>query len=135
MSKISSLEALLNPRNVALVGASSSKGKIGWIIRQSLKEFSGEKFPVNIKSEPINGQKPFKNVLDIDSDLDLVVCIPAASVVQVLKECVQKRVRSVIVISGGFTESGEAGRKLEDELKRIITGSATRVLSVCTFLE
>jgi len=129
MTEADPLQSLLDPRTIALIGASSSKQKIGGLIWEYLKDFGGLKFPVNVKGEPLDGQIPFKSILEIPDDIDLaIVSIPASSVPAVLKECVEKRAKSVIVISSGFSETGEVGREMEEQMMDIIAGKSTRVL-------
>lgn len=129
MTESDLLQSLLDPRTIALIGASTSKQKIGGVIWEYLKDFGGLKFPVNLKAEPFDGQICYKSILDIPDEIDLaIVSIPASSVPSVLQECVQKGAKSVIVVSSGFSETGEAGRKMEEQMMGIITGKSTRVL-------
>ncbi|MEM0106646.1 MAG: CoA-binding protein [Candidatus Micrarchaeaceae archaeon] len=110
MDKYMYFDYMLNSKSVAIIGASSNPEKIGYIIMKNFVSsgFNGELYPVNIKEEgEILGYKAYKSVLDIKKDIDLaVIAIPAQVVPSVLEECGKANVKSVIVISGGFSEVG-----------------------------
>ena len=117
------MKNFFNPQSVAIVGASNEKGKIGQILMENAGQSKNLKlFPVNPKRKKINGIKCYPTVLDIQEKVDLaIIVIPARFVLQVVKECAQKKdpIKNIIIISAGFAESGEAGRKIELELKAI----------------
>jgi acyl-CoA synthetase (NDP forming) len=122
--RYSNLNYLIHPRSVALIGASSNRLKIGGIMWSYLQSFPGRKYPVNIKQETIDGVKAYGRVSDIPEDVDLVViAVPARSVPSVIDDCIRKSVKAVIVISAGFGETGEEGRKLEEEIKNRIANT------------
>lgn len=116
------LDAFFNPRSVAVIGASRNPHKIGHVIlRNFVEEFKGEIFPINPNAKEIIGLKCYPSVKAVRRPIDLaVIAVPAPIVPKVLRECVQKRIKAAIIISGGF---GEVGRKdLEDEIVRIAKG-------------
>ncbi len=117
------LSGLFNPKSVAVIGASSQEGKIGYIITDNLKKcgYPGEIYPVNIKGDKeILGLPAYKSVLDIPGDVDLVVLsIPSKFVNATLEECGKKGVSDVIVITAGFKEVGGEGEVLEEEMAEI----------------
>ncbi|MEM5792734.1 MAG: CoA-binding protein [Candidatus Aenigmatarchaeota archaeon] len=126
-----SLDAFFNPRSVAIIGASHEEGKIGYIVFTNFINglYKGKVYPVNKKTEPILGYNVYPSVLDIPGDIDLaVVVVPTKFVKDVLSDCVKKRVKSVIIITSGFAEIGNDGKKMEDELKKIVRGTRTRVI-------
>ena len=125
------LDTFFNPSSVAIIGASHTPGKVGYEILQNFvrNEYPGKIFPINPDTAPILGKEVYSSILDIKDQIDLaIVAIPANVVPKVLRECVKKKIESVIVVSGGFSETGAAGKKLEDELKKIIQKSKTRLL-------
>jgi acetyltransferase len=76
--------------------------------------------PVNDKREDILGCRSFKRVTDIPDEVDLAVfVIPASVVPEVMHDCVQKGVKAVVIISAGFAETGEEGRKLQNDILEI----------------
>lgn len=117
-----SLEKFFNPKSVAVIGASSDKGKIGYEILKNILDagFKGKVYPVNLKSKKILGLSVYTSVLNVTGDIDLaIVVIPANFVNPVLIECGEKGIKNVIVISSGFKEIGKEGVVLEKEMKEI----------------
>lgn len=97
----------LNPKSIAIIGASETPGKVGYILMKKLLKFKGKIFPVNINKEIILGKKAYKSVKDIKANIDLVIiATPSETVEKVLSECGNKKIRNVIIISAGFAESG-----------------------------
>lgn len=124
------LEKFFSPRSVAIVGASHTAGKVGYVIAENfLSGYGGKVFFVNPDPSPILGQPTYASVKKIPEDLDLVVIAVRSTLVpKILKECVEKKVEAVIVISAGFSETGREGKVLEDELRKIISKKKTRVI-------
>ncbi|MEM2585024.1 MAG: acetate--CoA ligase family protein [Thermoproteota archaeon] len=113
------LEAFLNPRSVAVVGASREEKKVGHRILRNLinSGFKGSIYPVNPNADMILGYKCYKSVSEIEEDVDLaVVSVPANAVLGVVEECGRKGVKGVVVISAGFSETGRDGVMLEKQL-------------------
>lgn len=101
------MEAFFRPRSIALVGASRFPGKIGRILWDKLRGYSGRLYPVNPKLG-------LARVTDIAGPVDLaVIAVPAPAVPSVVDDCVAKKVKGVIVISSGFNELGDKGVKLK----------------------
>jgi acetyltransferase len=115
--------SFLNPTSVAVIGASSVEGKVGHDILKNLltQGFAGAVYPVNPKNEDILGTKTYQSVEEIPGSVDLaIIVIPAAHVPQALTQCGAKKIKSVIVISAGFSEvHTDEGKKLEEELGQI----------------
>jgi acetyl coenzyme A synthetase (ADP forming)-like protein len=81
--------------------------------------YTGVVYPINPKHRSILGVRSYANVLEVDDDLDLVViAVPASAIPQVLDECAQKGVRSAIVLSAGFKETGAEGAVFEEEMRK-----------------
>ena len=114
-----SLDALLKPKSIAVVGASRREGSIGREILHQLIEFdfNGKLFPVNPQAEFIHSIKAFPTVSSIPDPLDLaIVVVPRQEVVSVVDDCGKKGVKGLVVITAGFAETGEEGKKLEAAL-------------------
>ncbi len=124
-------ERLLNPRSVAVIGASTNPKKIGYVVVENLKNngYQGKVYPVNPKGGKLLGFKIYKNVEEIPEErIDLsVITLPAETTVA-LFESVARKSRFVIPIAGGFGETGEKGKKMEEELRRIAKKYGTRVI-------
>ena len=115
---VKELSPLFDPRSIAVIGATNDVNKWGFLTFLSIvSEFKGKVYPVNRKGERVLGYPAFKKVIDIPDQIDLAVfVIPAPGVPAVMEECVEKGVRSAVIISAGFAEMGGEGERLEDDL-------------------
>ncbi len=114
-----SVHNLLHPRSVALIGASTDPGKIGYAVLGNLlrADFAGPVFPVNAEHRSVRGVRAYASVLDIPDPVDLaVVAVPAARMDDVMDACLAKGVKALVVISSGFGETGPAGEGAERRL-------------------
>src|SRR5690606_34489009 len=104
-----SIERLLNPRSVAVVGASREPGGVGQTVLRNLlaADFSGPVYPVHREVRAVAGVRAYPSVTAIDGEVDLaVLAVPAEGVIDLVKECAEKGVRGLIVVSSGFGETG-----------------------------
>jgi len=125
------LQAFFEPRSIAVIGASREEGKLGHAVLQSLirSGFPGKIYPINPKADELLGYKAYPSVLDCPGEVDLaVILIPGRFVPGVMKECGEKGVQGVIVISAGFREVGAEGMRLEQELVEIARQYGMRVV-------
>ncbi|HJQ43652.1 MAG TPA: GNAT family N-acetyltransferase [Jatrophihabitantaceae bacterium] len=109
-----SIQRLLFPASVAVVGASNDEGKIGSAVFGNLLRmgFHGTLYPVNAEARHVGGVRAYPSVLDIPDDVDLVViAVPAVAVQGVVEQCAARGVRGLVVISGGFGEWGSAAER------------------------
>ena len=123
------LNGLLKPKSVAVIGASSTVGKIGHTVVLNLKEskYKGAVYPINPKSEEILGFKCYKSVLDVEGPIDAaILTIPAKFVMTAIDECGKKGVKGLIIITSGFSEVGLVD--LEKELVKKANSYGMRVL-------
>ena len=118
------LEVLFNPGTVALIGATLREGSVGAVITRTLLEkFKGEVYLVNPSYNELLGRKVYKSVLDVPGNVDLAIIVtPAPTVPRIMRECAMKGVRVAIIISGGFSETGGSGARLEEEVKENAQG-------------
>lgn len=117
------LAYFFKPSGVAIIGASSNPAKLSYGVVQNLKEhgYRGEIYPVNPKGGEILGLRVYTTILDVPDPLDLaVIMVPAPIVPLVLKECGERGLHAVIVITGGFREAGPKGKQLEEQLQSTI---------------
>jgi len=123
------LDRFFKPRSIAVVGASKTSTKIGHAALKNIliSEYECKLFPINPKEKEILGVKCYAKLNDVPSSIDLVlISVPAKIVPQIMSECVQKRVKNVIIISSGFSETGNS--ELENEIKKIVEGVEINVL-------
>jgi acyl-CoA synthetase (NDP forming)/GNAT superfamily N-acetyltransferase len=126
-----SVERLLTPRSVAVVGASSDPGKVGAVVFHSLLGygFQGPIYPVHPTATHVGGVPAYPSVMAVPGDVDLaVVAVPAAAVPQVVQDCAHKKVRGLVVVSGGFGERGGAGAAAERDLVAAARANGMRVV-------
>lgn len=126
-----SLVAFFDPGSVAVIGASRDPSKVGGSVLANLRSagFPGRVIPVHASAEAVQGLKAYPSLLAAEGEVDLaVITVPAAGVLPALKTCVRKGVRGAVVISAGFRESAEEGRRREAELREWLVGQPIRVL-------
>jgi len=126
-----SLDVIFNPKSVAVIGASNQRGKWGYLLLEHIIQggYKGEIYPVNPKGGEIQGKKAYANVKDIPGPVDLaVIGIPAAFVQAAVEDCAAKGVKGLIIVSAGYGEIGAEGRKLEDELARVIRANDMKLV-------
>lgn len=122
---------LLEPRTIAVVGVSDDVARPGsQAVRALLANgFEGKIFPVNPKYEQFEGMRCYPSVDAIEEGVDLVVIgVPAGGVIAVMEACARKKVGYVVVLSGGFRESGPEGIERERELLRIAQEAGIRMV-------
>ncbi|MGV9308342.1 MULTISPECIES: bifunctional acetate--CoA ligase family protein/GNAT family N-acetyltransferase [unclassified Nonomuraea] len=126
-----SIARLLTPGSVAVIGASREPGGVGQTVLRNLlaADFTGPVYPVHREVRAVAGVRAYPSVKDIDGEVDLaVLAVPADSVIDVVKECAEKGVRGLVVVSSGFGETGPKGRARQDELARIARAYGLRVV-------
>ncbi|WXG43624.1 MAG: CoA-binding protein [Promethearchaeati archaeon SRVP18_Atabeyarchaeia-1] len=128
---IDRLDALFNPRSIALIGASNNPLKWGFIIPTNIitGQYKGELFLVNPKEKTILARQSYPNLAAIPRDIDLaIIATPSGTVPSVMEECIEKRIKASIVITAGYSETGEEGAKLEREVVNIATRGGITVV-------
>jgi acetate---CoA ligase (ADP-forming) len=125
------LTYFFRPSGVAIIGASSNPAKLSYGVVKNLKEhgYRGGIYPVNPRGGEILGLTVYPSILEVPDPLDLaVIMVPAPIVPIVLKECGERGLEAVIVITGGFREAGPKGKELEKQLRSIIETYGIRLI-------
>ena len=125
------LKKFFHPRAVAVIGASTQPGKVGYDILDNLLKYGyqGGVYPVNPKAEIILGQKCLKSVQELPDEVDLaVIALPARLVPQAVRDLGAKGIKACVIVSSGFKEIGGEGKRLERELEAAISESGVRVI-------
>ena len=124
------LKSMLDPQNVALIGATEDDGTVGRSILDNLLSSDKRKiFPVNPKRETILGQKCFPSIGEVPEQVDLAIIVtPAETVPAIVEECGKAGVNGAIIISAGFKETGEKGRLLEEKIREIREKYGMRII-------
>jgi acetyl coenzyme A synthetase (ADP forming)-like protein len=126
-----SIRFVLEPRAVAVIGASRERGTIGAVLVENLTRcgFRGPIYPVNPAAQEIAGLPAYPSVGAIGQPVDLaVVAVPAARVEEVVAECARAGVHAVVVISAGFGEASATGRDTERRLVDLVRSSGMRMV-------
>ena len=126
-----SLDALLRPRSVAVVGASTRAGTIGAEIVRNLVEagFGGPVYPIHPTARSIHSLRCWPRLVDVPDTIDLaVVSVPRDGVLAVVDDAIAKKVGALVVVTAGFAETGAAGSALQDELVRRTRKAGIRVV-------
>lgn len=126
-----SMEQLLNPASVAVIGASRRPGTIGHRLLANLLAggFTGRVHVVHPKADAVLGVRAARSIHDLMEDVDLaVIAVPAPAVLGVVRECAVARVRGVVVVSSGFAETGPEGLERQRELVRVARAGGMRVI-------
>ncbi|MET0132447.1 MAG: GNAT family N-acetyltransferase [Kibdelosporangium sp.] len=126
-----SVHNLLHPKSIAVIGASTDPTKVGHAVLANLlnQSFAGPVFPVNAEHQSVHGVRAYRRVLDIPDPVDLaVVAVPAASVDDVMDDCLAKGVKALVVVTSGFGETGDEGRSAERKLAREARQHGMRVV-------
>ena len=128
---------LFNPGSVAVIGASDNYKKLGFHVMKSLTKggFAGKIIPVNPGSDKIMGFKSFPSITDYDDQVDLaIVVLPAKLVPGVFRECADKRVKGIVLITAGFKEIDDpSGADLHEEIAGIVNEAGIPVIGPNTF--
>ncbi len=116
------LKNIFEPKSVAVIGASATNGTVGNAIFSNILQsnFQGSVYPVNPKYNNVMSVRAYKDVVSVPEIVDLaVICIPNKEVENIIKQCAEKGIKGIVVITAGFKEIGEAGKKIEDEIIEI----------------
>jgi len=126
-----SIQRLLTPRSVAVIGASRSRDKVGHALVRNLVRggFTGPVYAVNPDATAVSGVPAYPSVRAVPGEVDLaLVAVPADAVIDVVHDCAARGVKGLVVVSAGFAETGPDGRERQGELVRIARSYGMRVV-------
>ncbi|THJ04799.1 GNAT family N-acetyltransferase [Nocardioides sp.] len=130
-AEAASIQRFFNPRSVAIIGASRRQDTIGQVLVRNLVTggFTGRVYVVNPSASAVSGMPAYKNVNDIPDDVEVaIVAVPADAVTDVVLDCANKGVHGLIVISSGFAETGEEGRRRQRHLAGLSRSYGLRLI-------
>ena len=125
------LDKIFNPQSIALIGASARDGSVGNSLFRNLigSGFEGVIYPVNAKRSSVMGVKAYPTVSDIPEPVDLaIIATPAKTVPLLVKECGEKGVKGLVIISAGFKEAGEEGKIMCDDITNLARQYGMRII-------
>ena len=123
------MNRIMNPKAVAVIGASDGEGKIGNSVMKNIINggYEGELYPINPKADEILGKKAYKSVQDVPGEIDIAVfAVPAKFCVAAMEEVGEKGISGAIMIPSGFAEVGET--ELQDELVAAARKNNVRIM-------
>ena len=125
------LKRMLDPKTLAIIGASEKEGSTGRILLENLLHTDKERriFPVNPAWKKVLGMNCYPRIEKVPEHVDLaIVATPASIVPEIVEGCGHAEVDGMIIISAGFREVGEEGKKLEDRVKAIRKNHGMRII-------
>lgn len=131
-----SMHAVLFPESIAVVGASRRSDSIGHQILENIQTagFNGAVYAVNNEAMEVSGLQSYARVTDIPGQVDLaVVAVPAAQVLDVVHDCAEAGVKTLLVVSAGFAEAGPEGAELQNRLLHAARGAGMRIIGPNSF--
>jgi acetyl coenzyme A synthetase (ADP forming)-like protein len=126
-----SMRPVFAPRSIAVIGASRRAGQLGREVLHNLRAsgFTGELFAVNPRADEIDGVRAYPSLREIHAQIELaIIAVPAEQVEAALDDCIANHVAAVIVISAGFGEVGEEGKRRETALVEKIRAAGIRMV-------
>jgi len=118
-------------RSVAVIGASRRSDTVGQTLVRNLitGDFTGRVYAVNPSADAVSGLPAYKSVSDIPGEVDLaIVAVPASAVQEVVLDCAAKGVKGLVVISSGFAETGDEGRRRQRTLVGLARSYGLRLI-------
>ena len=116
MSNANGLKYFFRPESIAIIGASDTPGRVGYMFITNLIDwdFPGKVFPVNPRLDKVRGIKAYPSLKDIPDSVELaIIAIRPSAVPDIIEECGKKGVRAVLISSGGFGDGDSNGKQLE----------------------
>jgi acyl-CoA synthetase (NDP forming)/GNAT superfamily N-acetyltransferase len=131
-----SMSTILTPGSIAVIGASTNPESVGHLVLRNIVDFgfTGSVAAVNARADDILGVPSYPRICDVPGEIDLaIIAIPARNILPVVDQCADKGVKSLLVISSGFAESGPEGADLQAEVVRVAHAAGMRVLGPNSF--
>jgi len=131
------LDAIFNPKAVAVIGASDNPGKLGSHVMRSLTEgkYPGKIYPINPGKDVIMGMKTYPSLFGVPDPVDLsIIVLPAEQVPKIIKECHEKGVKGIVLITAGFKEiEDKRGEMLQREIMELANQYGIKIIGPNTF--
>lgn len=125
------LNNFFHPGSVAVIGATKNPLKMNFRILENLVnlKFDGRIYPVNSRESEILGVKTYARLQDIPDKVDLVVSsVPASKTMGIMKDCAQIGVKHIVIVTGGFSEGGQNGKRLHQKIEAFVKENGIRIL-------
>ena len=132
MDVVTQMKLFMEPRSVAIIGATTKTGVFSFNIAEQLVKhgFKGKVYPVNPKADHILGVRAYPSISDVPEEVDLAL-IPVwerSAVPKLVKECIEAGIKAIIVVTQGFADGDSEGKELQDRILRIAREGGARIL-------
>ena len=125
------LDAIFSPETIAVIGASTTKGKVGHDIFANILKggYKGTLYPVNPKTKSVLSVKCYTSISAIPDPIDLgMIILPPKAALQAVKDCIAKGVKGIVIVSAGFKEVGGEGAEIEKKIKTLCADANVRLV-------
>ncbi|HMK66781.1 MAG TPA: CoA-binding protein, partial [Thermodesulfobacteriota bacterium] len=125
------LHKFFYPESVAFIGASNNRFRQNYfLVRNQVKlGYQGRIYPVNPQEKEIYGIKAYPSVKSIDEPIDLaVIAVAQSRTPQILKDCLDQGIKRVVLVAGGFSETGEEGKRIQNQMLEMVREKGCRAL-------
>ena len=125
------LDAIFSPKSVAVVGASTTPGKVGHDIFANILKgnFKGILYPVNPRAKSVLSVRAYETIKDIPDTIDLaMIILPPKYALTAIEHAIEKGVKGIVIVSAGFREVGKEGREIEDKIIDMCRQAGVRVI-------
>ena len=125
------LDVIFAPETIAVIGASTQKGKVGHDIFANILSggYTGTLYPVNPKTKSVLSVKCYTSIANIPDPIDLaMIILPPKAALNAVKECISKGVKGIVIVSAGFKEVGGEGAQIEKEIKTLCSTAKVRLV-------
>ncbi len=125
------LDKIFRPKKIAVIGASSKKGSVGYALMKNLigSGYDGIVYPINPKHDNIQGVRAYPTVNSIPDKIDLaIIATPAKTIPKLIEDCGKSGIEGIVIISSGFKEAGKEGRILYNQIKKLSKEYGIRII-------
>jgi acetyl coenzyme A synthetase (ADP forming)-like protein len=125
------LDAIFSPESIAVIGASTQKGKVGHDIFTNILfgGYKGTLYPVNPRAKSIASVRCYPDVLQIPDPIDLgMIILPPERSLKAIEGCIEKGVKGIVIVSAGFKEVGGEGLEIENEIANVCKEAGVRLV-------
>ncbi|WP_299983507.1 acetate--CoA ligase family protein [Desulfobacula sp.] len=125
------LDAIFAPETIAVIGASTQKGKVGHDIFANILSggYTGTLYPVNPKAKSVSSVKCYTSIKNIPDPIDLgMIILPPKPALRAVEDCIAKGVKGIVIVSAGFKEVGGEGAQIEKEIKTLCASAKVRLV-------
>jgi len=129
--ELKKLDKIFNPKTIAVIGATSKRGKVGYSVFRNLvgSEYEGTVYPINPNRESVQGVKAYPTVKDVEDKIDIaIIATPSKTVPKIVEQCGDAGIEGIIILSSGFEEHGKKGKEMSNKILKIARKNEMRIM-------